>query len=187
MTAGASGLRVRRYLPRSFVASTIYTLYHVAIGAVAGFWFSINPIAAALIALVPLAPAAANATVAFTTAPNLQRAVAYGLAKDDAYYAGLAGDLEAKRDRFADGLAKLGFGVAPCEGTYFITADAAPLRRNIDDVEFSRRMTVEAGVTPVPLSAFYESDSPRTFVRFCFSKKDDVLDAALDRLGKWLA
>jgi N-succinyldiaminopimelate aminotransferase len=123
----------------------------------------------------------------FTTAPNFQRAVAYGLAKDDAYYAGLAGDLEAKRDRFADGLAKLGFGVAPCEGTYFITADAAPLRRNVDDVELSRRMTIEAGVTPVPLSAFYESDPPRTFVRFCFSKKDDVLDAALDRMGKWLA
>ena len=123
----------------------------------------------------------------FTTAPNFQRAVAYGLGKDDAYYAGLAGDLEAKRDRFADGLAKLGFGVAPCEGTYFITADTAPLRRDVDDVEFSRRMTVEAGVTPVPLSAFYESDPPRTFVRFCFSKKDDVLDAALDRVGKWLA
>jgi len=123
----------------------------------------------------------------FTTAPNFQRAVAYGLAKDDAYYAGLAGDLETKRDRFAAGLARIGFGVAPCQGTYFITADTAPLRRNIDDVEFSRRMTVEAGVTPVPLSAFYESDPPRTFVRFCFSKKDEILDAALDRLGKWLA
>jgi N-succinyldiaminopimelate aminotransferase len=123
----------------------------------------------------------------FTTAPNFQRAVAYGLAKDDAYYAGLAGDLETKRDRFAAGLARIGFGVAPCQGTYFITADTAPLRRNIDDVEFSRRMTVEAGVTPVPMSAFYESDPPRTFVRFCFSKKDEILDAALDRLGKWLA
>ena len=30
----------------------------------------------------------------FTTPPNLQKAVAYGLAKDDDYYAGLAGDLE---------------------------------------------------------------------------------------------
>jgi membrane protein DedA with SNARE-associated domain len=51
MTAGASGLTVRRYLPRSFVASTIYTLYHVAVGAAAGFWFPINPILAALIAI----------------------------------------------------------------------------------------------------------------------------------------
>jgi len=51
MTAGASGLAVRRYLPRSFVASTIYTLYHVAIGAAAGFWFAVNPLVAALVAV----------------------------------------------------------------------------------------------------------------------------------------
>jgi membrane-associated protein len=51
MTAGASGLTVRRYLPRSFVASVIYTMYHVAVGAAAGFWFPINPILAALIAI----------------------------------------------------------------------------------------------------------------------------------------
>ena len=51
MTAGASGLRVRRYLPRSFVASTLYTLYHVGVGAAAGFWFPVNPIIAALIAI----------------------------------------------------------------------------------------------------------------------------------------
>ena len=52
MTAGASGLEIRRYLPRSFVASTIYTLYHVGIGAAAGFWFAVNPIVAALVAIV---------------------------------------------------------------------------------------------------------------------------------------
>jgi membrane protein DedA with SNARE-associated domain len=51
MTAGASGLAVRRYLSRSLVASTIYTLYHVAVGAAAGFWFSVNPLVAALIAI----------------------------------------------------------------------------------------------------------------------------------------
>lgn len=51
MTAGASGLAVRRYVPRSFVASTIYTLYHVAVGAVAGFWFPVNPILASVIAI----------------------------------------------------------------------------------------------------------------------------------------
>ena len=45
----------------------------------------------------------------FTTPPNLQAAVAYGLGKEDAYFATLAGDLEAKRDRFAGGLHELGF------------------------------------------------------------------------------
>jgi aspartate/methionine/tyrosine aminotransferase len=123
----------------------------------------------------------------FTTPPALQRAVAYGLAKDDAYYRELAGALEDKRDRFAAGLAKLGFAVVPCQGTYFITADAAPLRLNVGDVDLCRRMTVEAGVTAVPLSAFYETAPPATFVRFCFSKKDEVLDEALARLARWIS
>jgi aspartate/methionine/tyrosine aminotransferase len=37
----------------------------------------------------------------------------------------------------------------------------------------------------VPVSAFYQSDSPKSFLRFCFAKRDEVLDAALDRLGEW--
>jgi hypothetical protein len=39
----------------------------------------------------------------FTTPPGLQKAVGYGLGKDDTYYRSLAGDLEVKRDRFAAG------------------------------------------------------------------------------------
>jgi membrane-associated protein len=52
ITAGASGLSVRRYIPRSFVASAIYTLYHVAVGAVAGFWLPVNPLFSALGAIL---------------------------------------------------------------------------------------------------------------------------------------
>ena len=122
----------------------------------------------------------------FTTPPNFQKAVAYGLAKDDSYYASLSGDLQAKRDRLAAGLQRLGLGVAPCEATYFITADVSPLRLNADDAEICKRMTVEAGVAAVPVSAFYESDAPRNFVRFCFSKRDEILDGALQRLGDWI-
>jgi aspartate/methionine/tyrosine aminotransferase len=122
----------------------------------------------------------------FTTPPGLQKAVAYGLAKDDSYYAGLSGDLEVKRDRFAAGLAAIGFAVVPCAGTYFITADARPVGVDEDDVSACRRLTSEAGVTAVPVSAFYQSDAPRNFVRFCFSKRDAVLDGALDRLARWV-
>ena len=78
------------------------------------------------------------------------------------------------------------FKVAPCEGTYFITADASPLRRNVDDAELCRRMTVEAKVAAVPVSVFYEGEAPKTFVRFCFAKRDEVLDGAIERLGAWL-
>jgi aspartate/methionine/tyrosine aminotransferase len=123
----------------------------------------------------------------FTTPPGLQRAVAYGLGKEDGYYAALAGDLQVKRDRFAAGLAEVGFGVVPCEGTYFITADVAPLGLDGDDVALCRLITQEAGVTAIPVSAFYENAPPASFIRFCFSKRDAVLTGALDRLTRWIA
>ncbi len=122
----------------------------------------------------------------FTTPPNLQKAVAYGLAKGDDYYRGLAGDLERKRDRFAAGLVDLGLPVVPCAGTYFISCDISSLGF-ADDVSFCRTMTVEAGVAAVPMSAFYDRDGPKNFVRFCFSKRDEVLDEAIGRLSAWLA
>jgi aspartate/methionine/tyrosine aminotransferase len=43
---------------------------------------------------------------------------------------------------------------------------------------------VEAKVTAVPVSAFFTENGPRDFARFCFCKKDEVLDAALERLAK---
>jgi len=118
----------------------------------------------------------------FTTAPNLQAAVAYGLSKDDAYFRGLAGELEAKRDRIGTGLAEIGFDVLDCQGTYFITGDFRPLGFNGDDVDFCKHITIEAGVTGVPVSAFYQDDPPTHFARFSFCKPDDMLDEAVARL-----
>ncbi len=126
----------------------------------------------------------AHQFLVFTTPPNLQRAVAAGLELGDGYYRDLAGDMQAKRDRFGKGLAEIGFGVLPSEGTYFITADFRPLGFNGNDEDFCRHITVEAKVTAVPVSAFFTADGPRDFARFCFCKKDEVLDAALDRLAK---
>ena len=132
-----------------------------------------------------LAPVAkAHQFVTFTTPPNLQKAVAYGLGKDDAYFQGLSDEMQAKRDRFAVGLNKLGFGVIDCQGTYFMFADFRPLGFDGDDVAFCQHITTEAGVTAVPVSAFYLENGPKHFVRFCFSKKNEVLDAAIDRLEK---
>jgi hypothetical protein len=63
--------------------------------------------------------AKAHQNLTFTTAPNLQRAVAVGLGKDDAYFASLSGALQAKRDRLAAGLASLGLGVLPAILLFF--------------------------------------------------------------------
>lgn len=132
-----------------------------------------------------LAPIAkAHQFVTFTTPPNLQKGVAYGLGKDDAYFQGLSDEMQAKRDRFALGLNRVGFDVIDCQGTYFMFADFRPLGFEGDDVAFCQHITTEAGVTAVPVSAFYLESGPKHFVRFCFSKKDAVLDAAIERLEK---
>jgi aspartate/methionine/tyrosine aminotransferase len=53
------------------------------------------------------------------------------------------------------------------------------------DEDFCRHITVEAGVTAVPISAFYQGQgAPQHFARFCFCKHDSTLDAALDRLTR---
>ena len=124
----------------------------------------------------------------FTTPPGLQAAVAYALGKEDAYYASLAASLQAKRDRLAAGLASVGFTVLPAQGTYFLTVltdGAGPSFAT--DVDYARWLTVEVGVATVPCSAFYAGDNPpQNMIRFCFCKKDEVLDAAIARLAERL-
>ena len=122
--------------------------------------------------------------ITFTTAPNLQYAAAVGLNKDDAYFTGLSSDMQAKRDLLSKGLAEIGFGVLPAGGTYFVTTDFRPLGFNGGDEEFCRHITTEAGVTAVPVSAFYQQGGPQHFVRFCFCKNDGTLTDALDRLAR---
>ncbi len=131
--------------------------------------------------------AKAHQNLTFTTPPNLQRAVAVGLAKDDAYFAGLAAGLAGKRDRLAEGLARIGFGVLPVQGSYFITADFSPLGFNGDDAEFCCHITEAAGVTAIPVSAFYEGEAPGHYARFAFCKRPEVLDAAIERLAAHFA
>ena len=130
------------------------------------------------------AVAKAHQNLTFTSAPNLQRAVAVGLAKDDAYFMSLASGLQAKRDRLAAGLAGLGLGVLQTRGSYFITTDFSPLGFNGDDVAFCRHITEQAGVTAIPVSAFYETDAPSHYARFAFCKREAVLDEAISRLRR---
>ncbi|MEZ0172596.1 aminotransferase [Microvirga sp. TS319] len=119
----------------------------------------------------------------FTTPPNLQSAVAYGLGKDDAYFEGMRANFTRSRDRFTAGLKTLGFDVIPSQGTYFVNIDISGLGET-DDVAFCRRLVLEHGVAAIPVSAFYAEGAVKTVVRFCFAKKDQTLDAGLERLEK---
>ena len=130
----------------------------------------------------------AHQLVTFTTPPNLQHAVAQGLALDDAYFAGLGPAMAASRDRLTTGLAALGLPTLPCDGTYFVVADVARwMHDGEDDIAFCHRLVAEAGVVLIPMSAFYLDAPPRGLVRFCFCKAEATVDAALTRLAAWRA
>jgi N-succinyldiaminopimelate aminotransferase len=130
--------------------------------------------------------AKAHQFLAFTTAPNLQVAVAYGLGKPDDFFDEMRRDLQRSRDRLTDGLKAVGFPVLESQGTYFLNIDLAPLGLNETDEDFCKRVVVEHKVASIPVSSFYEGDAVKSVVRLCFAKSDATIDAALERLSRVL-
>ncbi len=125
--------------------------------------------------------AKAHQFLTFTTPPNLQVAVAHGLAKDMDYFTSMRADLAAKRDHLAKGLRTAGFPVLPSAGTYFLCVDLAPMGLK-DDAAFCRRLVTEAGVAAIPVSAFYAEGDMKSTIRFCFAKNEATLDEAVRRI-----
>jgi aspartate/methionine/tyrosine aminotransferase len=127
--------------------------------------------------------AKAHQFLAFTTAPNLQVAVAYGLGKTDAFFKEMRTELARSRDRLSEGLRQIGFPVLQSQGTYFLNVDLAPLGLNETDEDFCKRVAIEHKVASIPVSSFYEDDPVKSVVRFCFAKTDSTIDTALERLS----
>jgi len=130
--------------------------------------------------------AKAHQFLTFTTPPALQQGVAYALANEMDFTLGLTKALQDNRDLLAERLARMGFDVLPCEGTYFLTAGIRALTNKRDDV-FCRTLARDAGVALIPLSAFFEAGEPSHLVRFAFCKKRALLEEALDRLERYFA
>jgi N-succinyldiaminopimelate aminotransferase len=124
----------------------------------------------------------AHQFITFTTPPNLQAAVAYGLGKTDDYFTSMRETLARSRDRFAAGLRKVGFDPLESQGTYFINVDLAALGINERDADFCQRLVTENKVAAIPVSAFYAEDPVTSVVRFCFAKHDATLDSAIERM-----
>lgn len=137
-----------------------------------------------VIAAAPLTDAIAKAHqfLTFTTPPNLQSAVAYGLSKDRAYFTDMRAGYQASRDRLSDALGAGGYVVLPSMATYFLSVDLTRSGIAMSDRDFAIWLVDEAGVAVIPVSPFFETDPVTHIVRLCFAKSDDVLDAAAEKL-----
>jgi aspartate/methionine/tyrosine aminotransferase len=128
--------------------------------------------------------ARAHQFLTFTTPPNLQAAVAWGLQNSEDWFRDMPRGLAASRDRLTDGLRREGFAVLASEGTYFLNIDLPGSGVTEGDRDFCLRSVQEAGVAAIPVSAFYEADPVTSIVRLCFSKADATLDEGVGRLAR---
>ncbi|GLZ03604.1 aminotransferase [Actinomadura sp. NBRC 104412] len=120
----------------------------------------------------------------YATGGPWQRAAAYALRNELPWVEELRKSLEAKRDRLILGLEEAGFTTYRPQGTYFVQADIRPLGFT-DGMELARSLPERAGVVAIPTQVFYDHpEEGAHFVRFAFCKKDEVIDAAIERLRK---
>lgn len=127
--------------------------------------------------------AKAHQFLTFTTPPNLQWAVAEGLAGQDGWVQEARQRFQRGRDRLRAGLEAAEFAVLPSAATYFLSIDLAASGMTLEDVQFCDRLIDAAGVAAIPVSAFYAERPVSSVVRFCFAKDDAVLDAAIERIA----
>jgi N-succinyldiaminopimelate aminotransferase len=129
--------------------------------------------------------ARAHQFLTFSTAPNLQSAVAFGMAEGDAWIEPMRQRFARARDRMIDGLQAAGYSTLHPASTYFLCVDLPESGIDLDDESFALAAAVEqAGVAVVPLSVFAEQDKPRHLVRLCFAKRDETIDAGVAAMAK---
>jgi len=158
---------------RSFIVSSFGKLFHTT-GWKLGYC---------------LAPASMTAEfrkihqyLVFSVNTPMQVAITQYLKNEDSYL-GLADMFQQKRDYFRSGLAQTRFELLPCSGSYFQSVRYNDISDE-KDTDFAISITREFGVASIPVSAFYNKGTDHHVLRFCFAKKQETLDKAVERLIK---
>jgi len=112
----------------------------------------------------------------------VQFALAEFLDNEDAYLS-LGKFIQRKRDYFQNLMGTTKFNAIPSHGSYFQCYSYKDFSEE-NDMELAIRLTKEFGVTAVPMSSFYQSKKDDKVLRFCFSKKEETLREAAERLKR---
>ncbi|KAF1727078.1 pyridoxal phosphate-dependent aminotransferase [Pseudoxanthomonas japonensis] len=118
----------------------------------------------------------------FCTFAPAQHAFAAMIRQEPEHYEQLGAFYQEKRDRFREQLLGTKFKPLPVPGGYFQLVDYSAVS-DLPDAEFVKWLTIEHGVTAIPLSPFYETPpAGQRLARLCFAKNEATLDAAITRL-----
>ncbi|OAQ40632.1 methionine aminotransferase [Pedobacter psychrophilus] len=86
-----------------------------------------------------------------------------------------------KRDLFRTLLKQTKFTLLPCKGSYFQNVSYQNISDE-KDVELATRLVKDFKVACIPNSSFYTKNNDYKTLRFCFAKKDETLEKAVDNL-----
>ena len=113
----------------------------------------------------------------------LQRAAVTAMNLGDDHYRNLVGEYSSRREHFLETLDMAGVPYFKPKGAYYVLCDISKFGFE-NDVEFTKHLIENVGVAAVPASTFFRASSPigKNFVRFCFSRRLEVLEDARNRI-----
>ncbi len=116
----------------------------------------------------------------FSTDTPKQVALASFLKQKDQYEL-LGAFIQQKRDYFLQLMRDTKFRMHNSYGSYFILGSYGHFS-NESEKDIAVRITKHHGVATIPVSAFYKTPTDNKVLRFCFCKKKETLEKAVERL-----
>ncbi|MGN6534016.1 MAG: methionine aminotransferase [Ginsengibacter sp.] len=156
---------------RSFVTFSFGKVYHCT-GWKAGYCIAPEPLMKEFLKV--------HQYNCFCTNSPFQYALANFIQNKDEYLQ-LGNFLQHKRDYFQNLMSQTKFKPLPSYGSYFQLYSYEGLN-NESEVDFAKKLAIEAGVATIPVSAFYQNGKDDKVLRFCFAKKEKTLKDAIERL-----
>lgn len=106
--------------------------------------------------------------------------------KEKIQYQSLGKFLQQKRDFFQELMQQTRFTPLPSHGSYFQLYSYEKITDE-KEIDFAIKLTEEARVATIPVSAFYKTPVDNKVLRFCFAKKEATLVEAANRLVQYLS
>ncbi len=166
-----SALQYPQLRERSFIVASFGKLYHIT-GWKVGYCLAPVPLTSEFRKVHQFNVFSVNTPVQYALADFL---------RDKDAYLQLGAFFQQKRDYLLSGLSGTPFQPLTCEGTYFLLADYAAISE-LKEADFCQELTIRYGVATIPVSAFYKKQTSQQVIRICFAKKQETLEAALEKL-----